>query len=176
MGVSDRERAASLRRSARDRSGPWPTVQMRIRRNGSSIAQVALVGPRSLGLEDVLMPDDEPTLLALAAIATGTSRARLYVRNSTDVDEEQRSVVCVRGAPGAVPVTGQVSTVADILFAGTRTAVLTLAKASRDAGCDEEARRWKALGRRLLAAGREANRGHSVRTLSGGLPTLGHRH
>ncbi|MEY9839481.1 hypothetical protein [Streptacidiphilus sp. EB103A] len=167
-------RAARLRRSARvDREQPQarPTMRMKVQRNAGVITAAALGGAHAAGLEGVLMPDDEPTLLALVAIATGSSRAHLYVRPAGN---EGHAVLCVRGPAGAVPVTGQVSMAADVLFARTRSAVLALAVMSREAGRQAEADRWRALGRQMLAARREANRGHSVRALNGGLPTLGH--
>ncbi|WP_327425318.1 hypothetical protein OG963_00040 [Streptomyces sp. NBC_01707] len=54
----------------------------------------------------------------------------------------------------------------------TRTALLRGAQQHQQAGRSDEATVWSAAARGLLLAGRRA-KGPSVRTVSGGLPTLG---
>ncbi|MFD8968791.1 hypothetical protein ACFV0C_28020 [Streptomyces sp. NPDC059568] len=75
---------------------------------------------------------------------------------------------------GAV-IRGTVSSVADKLYGTTRSAMLTAGQIQRASGRPDEAAQWSALARQLLMAGLSARRGRSVRTMSGGLPTLGKR-
>ncbi|MEV7156950.1 hypothetical protein AB0N77_20350 [Streptomyces misionensis] len=129
--------------------------------------------------QEVLLPSMWPELERLAEIATGRSRARVYVRDLGDAGPERRLVpclvLCLRGADGAVRVEGLVGSVAEVLAARARAAVLTVAAVHREAGRPQETRVWCARARQILKDGRAARRGRSVRAASAGLPTLGHR-
>ncbi|WP_127455069.1 hypothetical protein [Streptomyces sp. B29(2018)] len=107
-------------------------------------------------LQEVLLPCAWPELERLAGIATGRSRARVYVRGLGEAGPEQLLVLCLRGAGGAVRVEGPLAPVAEVLAARARAAALNVAAVHREAG-------------------RAARRGRSVRAASAGLPTLGRR-
>ncbi|WP_369243640.1 hypothetical protein [Streptomyces sp. R41] len=124
------------------------------------------------------MPSDEKTLAAIGAIATGESSARLYVAPAPP-DQPKRLHLCVRGAPGAVRVTGFLEAYRDLLVRQTQAAMRRAATEYQKAGDAEVAGRLRSMAGALPAARRAADKkskGRSVRTVSGGLPTLGHRH
>ncbi|MFE5805007.1 hypothetical protein [Streptomyces sp. NPDC056491] len=123
------------------------------------------------------MPGDEKTLAAIGAIATGESTARLYVAPAPP-GRPERLHLCVRGAPGAVLVTGFLETYRDLLVRQTQAALRCAAAACESAGDTGAAGRLRSMAGALPAARRAADRkstGRSVRTVSGGLPTLGPR-
>ncbi|MFH9742660.1 hypothetical protein ACH4MA_33855 [Streptomyces roseolus] len=126
-------------------------------------------------LQEVLLSCTWPELERLAGIATGASRARVYVRDLGGAGPERRLVLCLRGADRAVRVEGPVGPVAEVLVARCRAAALDVAAVHREAGRPQEARLWRARARRILKDGRAARRGRSVRAASAGLPTLGRR-
>ncbi|MFI1312493.1 hypothetical protein ACH4TS_20465 [Streptomyces albidoflavus] len=126
-------------------------------------------------LREVLLPCAWPELECLAGIATGSSRARVYVRGLGEVGPERLLVLCLRGAGGAVRVEGPLAPVAEVLAARARAAVLNVAAVHREAGRRQEARLWRARGCRILKDGRAARWGWSVRAASAGLPALGRR-
>lgn len=70
---------------------------MWVRRDRDCINMVALTTARAAAVEEVLLPDDEPTLLALGAIATGHSHSRLYARPLTQAAGDARLVACAQG-------------------------------------------------------------------------------
>ncbi len=155
--------------------GPWPVIGVRVRReDGRPRAASWRPAPHTV-LEDVLLPCMWPELERLAQIATGLTRARVYVTDLGTVEPDRRLVLCLRGAPGTVQVEGPLTPVAEVLTAQTRAAVLRVAAAHREAGRPEEAQLWRARARRILKDGRAARRGRSVRATSAGLPTLGRR-
>ncbi|MFJ5220516.1 hypothetical protein ACIP98_38275 [Streptomyces sp. NPDC088354] len=121
------------------------------------------------------MPTDEASLLAMCWIASGESRARLYVAAGEEHGSWLR--LCLRGTPGAVLVTGSVASHAEPLLRQIRQAMLRTAERHRAAGDTEEAQRWRQMARKALRARQSADkrRHGSVRTVSGGLPTLGQR-
>ncbi|WP_329543379.1 hypothetical protein OG548_45705 [Streptomyces sp. NBC_01356] len=125
------------------------------------------------------MPGDEKTLAAIGAIAAGESRARLYVTPGAP-DEGKRALrLCVRGTPGAVRVTGPLGAYADLLLRQTQNAMHRAAAQRQKAGDTVQARTLKGMAGALPAAKRAADKtttgSGSVRTVSGGLPTLGKR-
>ncbi|MFD7919678.1 hypothetical protein ACFV3R_10675 [Streptomyces sp. NPDC059740] len=153
----------------------WPTLRMWVRREDEHTVLVALAPARGTRPEEVLLPCDAALLILLGRIALGNSRAALYAARLDEEDPGRRLVLCARGAPGAVRVHGAMSSVADALYARTRAAMLTAGALLRASGQGDEAAHWGTLARQLLLAKRSARRGHSVRTVSGGLPTLGKR-
>jgi Shikimate dehydrogenase substrate binding domain len=154
---------------------PWPTLRIRVRRaeDGQLVAASTQAAPGAV-IEQVLLPSDWDTLVGLGRIAVGESRARLYL-TTHGAPEPGQLVLCLRGAEGAVRVQGPLAPIADALGGRVRAAVLRMTALYRAAGRIDEARRWRALGRRMLKARRAARTGRSVRTASGGLPTLGKR-
>ena len=126
-------------------------------------------------LEDVLLPCTWPDLECLADIATGRSRARVYVRGLDAADPDRRLVLCLRGAPGAVRIEGPLAPVSELLTARTRAVTLHIAAVHREAGRPEQAQLSRAWVRRILKDGRVTRRGRSVRAALAGLPTLGQR-
>lgn len=154
---------------------PWPVIGVRVRREDHSARAASWRPAPQTVLEDVLLPCTWPELERFAEIATGRSRARVYVRDLDGADPDQRLVLCLRGAPGAVQIEGPLNPVAELLTARTRAAVLRVAAVHREAGRAEQAQLWRARARRLLKGGRAARRGRSVRATSAGLPTLGQR-
>jgi len=151
---------------------------MRVRWVGRQVAEASLA-PRSPGrYERVFMPGDEKTLGAIGAIATGESGASLYVALA-EPGQSRRLRLCVRGAPGAVRVTGSLKLYQDLLVRQTQAAMLRAAAERQRYGESELAGRLRSMAGALPAAKRAADRkngkGRSVRTVSGGLPTLGRR-
>ncbi|MFK0142714.1 hypothetical protein [Streptomyces murinus] len=153
----------------------WPAIGVRVHsgEGGPRAASWALA-PRAV-LREVLLPCTWPELEGLAQIATGTSRARVYVRSLGGAWAEQLLVLCLRGAGGAVRVEGPLDPVAEVLTARVRAAALKVAAVHCAAGREQEARLWRARARQILKDGRAARRGRSVRAASAGLPTLGRR-
>jgi len=150
---------------------------MRILRSGDRIESATLYPVRSVHVEQVLLPDDPEALTAIGEIVTGESRSRLYVVPTASDGEKEVLRLCLRGTPGAVRVSGPIAAYADVLLGRTRRAMLQVAARYRDAGDEVEALRWKQMPRRLLISKRSVGRGKgaSVRSVSGGLPTLGKR-
>lgn len=155
--------------------GPWPMIGVRVSREDSSPRAASWQPAPHTVLEDVLLPCTWPELERLAQIATGLSRARVYVTDLGAVESDRRLVLCLRGAPGAIRVEGPLAPVVEVLTARTRAAALSVAAIHREAGRPEEAQLWRARARRILKDGRAARRGRSVRATSAGLPTLGRR-
>ncbi|MFD7556486.1 hypothetical protein ACFV9E_18350 [Streptomyces sp. NPDC059835] len=153
----------------------WPVIGVRVRRADRAPLAASWRPAPHTALEDVLLPCTWPELDGLAAIATGLSRARVFVRDLGGADPDRRLVLCLRGAPGAVRVEGPVAAVAEVLAARARAAALRTAAVHREAGRAEEAKVWRARARQILKDGRAARRGRSVRASSAGLPTLGRR-
>ncbi|MFB0620274.1 hypothetical protein [Streptomyces sp. AGS-58] len=154
---------------------PWPVIGVRARREDRSPTAASWRPAPHAALEDVLLPCTWPELERLAQIATGLTRARVYVTDLGAAEPDRRLVLCLRGAPGAVQVEGPLTPVAEVLTARTRAATLRVAALHREAGRPEEAQLWRARARRILKDGRAARRGRSVRATSAGLPTLGRR-
>lgn len=154
---------------------PWPVIDVRVRREDSSPRAASWRPAPHTALEDVLLPCTWPELERLAEIATGLTRARVYVTNLVAAEPDRRLVLCLRGTPGAVQVEGPLTPVAEVLTARTRAATLRVAAIHREAGRPQEAQLWRARARRILKDGRTARRGQSVRATSAGLPTLGRR-
>ncbi|WEO93017.1 hypothetical protein A6P39_002350 [Streptomyces sp. FXJ1.172] len=153
----------------------WPVIGVRVRREDHSPRAASWRPAPHAVLEDVLLPCTWPELERLAEIATGRSRARVYVRGLGVAEPDRRLVLCLRGAPGAVRVEGPLAPAAELLTARTRAAMLRTAAVHRQAGRAEEAQLWRARARRILKDGRATCRGRSVRATSAGLPTLGQR-
>ncbi|MFE1764062.1 hypothetical protein ACFW81_07580 [Streptomyces angustmyceticus] len=154
---------------------PWPVIGVRVRREDRR-PRAASWRPAPRGvLADALLPCTWPELECLAEIAVGLSRARVYVRDLGGVEPDQRLVLCLRGAPGAVRVEGPLAPAAEVLAARTRAAALRVAAVHREAGRQQEAQVWRTRARQILRDGRAARRGRSVRAASAGLPTLGGR-
>ncbi|MFE0373934.1 hypothetical protein [Streptomyces tendae] len=152
---------------------PWPVIGVRVRREDNNVRAASWRPAPHAVPEDVLLPCTWPELERLAEIATGRSRARVYVRALGDAGPERRLVLCLRGAPGAVRAEGPLAPVAELLAARTRAATLRVAAVHREAGRAEQAQLWRARARRILKEGRATRRGRSVRATSAGLPTLG---
>ncbi|WP_237277546.1 hypothetical protein [Streptomyces caniscabiei] len=85
---------------------PWPVIGVRVRREDNNPRAASWRPAPHAVPEDVLLPCTWPELERLAEIATGRSRARVYVRALGDAGPEQRLVLCLRGAPGAVRAEG----------------------------------------------------------------------
>jgi hypothetical protein len=153
----------------------WPAIGVRVCRQGRRPWSASWRPAPQAVLEEVLLPCTWPELERLAAIAVGTSRARVYVRDLGGAQDGGRLVLCLRGAAGAVRVEGPLAPVGEVLAARVRAAVLRVAAVHRAAGRMEEAQVWRARARRILKEGRGARRGRSVRAASAGLPTLGRR-
>ncbi|MER5509359.1 hypothetical protein ABT052_29080 [Streptomyces sp. NPDC002766] len=153
------------------------SIGMRIGRSGETITSASLYPVRAAGVEQVLLPEDEKTLVAIGEIAKGESRARLYVAPAGRVDGREMLMLCLRGTPDAIRVSGPVAVYADNLLDRTRHAMYGIAARHRTAGNHAEALRWKRMARQLLVAKRagRSRGGSSLRTVSGGLPTLGKR-
>ncbi|MFE0857285.1 hypothetical protein [Streptomyces mutabilis] len=151
----------------------WPVIGVRVRREDAGPKAASWrPAPRAV-LQEVLLPCTWPELERLAEIATGRSRARVYVRDLGEAGPEQLLVLCLRGASGAVRVDGPLAPVAEVLTARARAAALDVAAVHREAGRPQEARLWRTRARRILKDGRAVRRGRSVRAASAGLPTLG---
>jgi hypothetical protein len=134
---------------------------------------VSLAPTRGAQPEQALLPCAAELLMQLGRIALGSSRADLYTARLLEEDADRRLVLCPRGSAGAVRIHGAVSSVADTLYGKTRAAMLAADQIQRTAGSTDEAAQWGDMARQLMTAKRSARRGRSVRTVSGGLPTLG---
>ncbi|MFD7013980.1 hypothetical protein [Streptomyces sp. NPDC059928] len=161
------------RHPALDQELSWPTLRMWVRREDEHVDLVSLAPARGAHPEEVLLPCDSELLIQLGKISLGSTRARLYAVRLTDDGVDHRLVLCQRGSDGAVRVSGAVSSIAEPLYGKTRAAMLASGQEQRAAGNQEEAVQWSAMARQLLMAKRARRRGHSLRTVSGGLPTLG---
>ncbi|MFI1189320.1 hypothetical protein [Streptomyces californicus] len=158
---------------ARDPAVAWPTLDMWVRWDGRRLDLVSLAPTRDAQADEVLLPYDPELLMLLGKISLGGSRAGLYATRLAQEETDRRVVLCRRGSEGSVRISGTGSSIADPLYAKTRAAMLAAGREHRAAGNQDEAAQWKAMARQLLMAKRSARRGHSVRTVSGGLPTLG---
>lgn len=167
---------ALSRHPALEQKGPWPTLRMWARWEGERVALVSLAPARGTQAGQVLLPCDPELLMQLGRISLGGSRAGLYAACLAEDGTDRRLVLCPRGSAGAVRICGAVSSVAEALYGKTRSAMLTVGQIQRASGRTDDAAQWSALARQLLMAKRAARRrGRSVRTMSGGLPTLGKR-
>ncbi|WP_331746182.1 hypothetical protein OG923_34585 (plasmid) [Streptomyces halstedii] len=147
-----------IRHPALDGTG-WPAIGVRVRCGDTGLRAASWrLAPHTV-LWEVLLPCTWPELERLAGIATGTSRARVYVRSLGEAGAGQLLVLCLRGAGGAVRVEGPLAPVAEVLAARARAAVLNVAAVHCAAGREEEARLWRAWARRILKDGRAARRG-----------------
>lgn len=157
---------------ALDPAVAWPTLGMWVRRDGELLDLVSLAPARDTQADQVLLPCDPELLIQLGKISLGNSRAGLYaVRLAEGAD--RRLVLCRRGVEGGVRISGAVPSIADPLYGKTRAAMLAAGRERRAAGDQDEAGQWSAMARQLLMTKRSTRRGRSVRTVSGGLPTLG---
>ncbi|HEY9332008.1 MAG TPA: hypothetical protein VIS09_27845 [Streptomyces sp.] len=161
------------RHPALDQDLSWPTLRMWVRREGEHVELVSLAPTRGAHPEEVLLPCDSEPLIQLGKISLGSSRAGLYAARLTDDGSDHRLVLCQRGWEGAVRISGAVSSIAEPLYGKTRAAMLAVGREQRVAGNRDEAVQWSAMARQLLMAKRARRRGRSIRTVSGGLPTLG---
>lgn len=156
-----------------------PGLGMRVRwGGGTEVAEASLTLGGPGRYTHVLMPEDEKTLVAIGAIATGESRARLYVALIVPEQGRQGLRLCVRGAAGGVRVTGPLAASADLLLRQTQKAMRRVAAQHLKGGDTAQANRLRSRADTLSAAKRamdKKKRGGSVRTISGGLPTLGRR-
>lgn len=160
---------------ALDPAVAWPTLGMWVRWEGGRLDLVSLAPARATQADQVLLPCDSELLIQLGKISLGSSRASLYAARLAEDDADHRLVLCPRGIEGAVRISGAVSSVAEPLYGKTRAAMLAAGRVRRAAGHQDEATQWSAMARQLLMAKRAARRRRSVRTVSGGLPTLGKR-
>lgn len=151
----------------------WPTLGMWARWEGERLDLVSLAPARGAQGEQVLLPCSPELLIQLGKISLGGSRAGLYAVRLTEDGADHRLVLCQRGLAGAVRIGGAVSSIAEPLYGKTRAAMLAASREQRAAGNQDEAGQWSAMARQLLMAKRASRRGRSVRTVSGGLPTLG---
>lgn len=151
----------------------WPTLGMWVRWEGKRLDLVSLAPARDAKADHVLLPSSAELLLKLGKISLGTSRAGLYAVHLTQDSADHRLVLCQRGWEGAVRISGAVSSIAEPLYGKTRAAILAARREQRAVGNHNEAAQWSAMARQLLMAKRASRRGRSVRTVSGGLPTLG---
>lgn len=158
---------------ALDPSIAWPTLGMWVRWEGERLDLVSLAPARDVKADQVLLPCSPELLLQLGKISLGSSRAGLYAMRLTEDGADHRLVICQRGLEGAVRISGAVSSIAEPLYGKTRAAILAAGREQRAAGNHDEASQWSAMARQLLMAKRASRRGRSVRTVSGGLPTLG---
>jgi hypothetical protein len=77
---------------------PWPVIGVRVRREGGRL-RAASWRPAPLSVpEDVLLPCTWPELEGLAEIATGASRARVYLGGLSEAEAGGWLVLCLRGA------------------------------------------------------------------------------
>ncbi|MFE7029100.1 hypothetical protein ACFU9Y_02240 [Streptomyces sp. NPDC057621] len=153
-----------------------PGLGMRIRWNGTKVAEASLIPGAPGRYTHVAMPADEKTLAAIGASVTGQSRARLYVALLVPEQGRRGLRLCVRGAPGAVRITGPVTACADFLVRQTQEAMRRVAVQRRRAGDAAQADRLQSMAAALPAAkraGDKEKRSGSVRAVSGGLPSLG---
>ncbi|MFD4258685.1 hypothetical protein ACFWR9_13870 [Streptomyces sp. NPDC058534] len=151
----------------------WPTLGMWVRWDRERLDLVSLAPVRGTKADQVLLPCSPELLIQLGKISLGGSRAGLYAVRLTKDGADHRLVLCQRGLEGAVRISGAVSSIAEPLYGKTRAAMLAAGREQRAAGSQDEAAQWSAMARQLLMAKRASRRGHSVRTVSGGLPTLG---
>ncbi|MET9871074.1 hypothetical protein ABZZ16_33985 [Streptomyces sp. NPDC006386] len=127
-----------------------PVIGVRVRRSSRSPRAASWRPAPHAVLEDVVLPCTWPELERLAQIATGWARARMYVRDLGGAEPDQRLVLCLRGAPGAVQVEGPLIPVADTLTARIRDAALRVAAVHRAAGHPQQAQLWRTRARRIL--------------------------
>ncbi|MGA4846548.1 hypothetical protein ACOBQB_09860 [Streptomyces sp. G5(2025)] len=160
-------------RPALDQGLSWPTLRMWVRRDGECVDLVSLAPARGAHPEEVLLPSDPEPLIQLGKISLGSSRAGLYAVCLTQEGTDRRLVLCQRGSEGAVRISGIMSSIAAPLYGKTRAAMLAAGREQRAAGNQDAAAQWSTMARQLLLAKRSSRRGRSVRTISGGLPTLG---
>lgn len=92
---------------------PWPVIGVQVRREDSSPTAASWRPAPHAALEDVLLPCTWPELERLAGIATGLTRARVYVTDLGAAEPDPRLVLCLRGAPGAIQVEGPLTPVAE---------------------------------------------------------------
>ncbi|WP_198358369.1 hypothetical protein [Streptomyces fildesensis] len=151
----------------------WPTLAMWARWEGERPDLVSLAPARDATADQVLLPCSPELLIQLGKISLGGSRAGLYAARLAEASADRRLVLCRRGLEGAVRISGAVSSIAEPLFGKTRAAMLAAGRERRAVGNQDEAAQWSAMARQLLIAKRASRRGGSVRTVSGGLPTLG---
>lgn len=166
---------ATPRHPALDQELPWPTLCMWVRWEGERLDLVTLAPAPRAQPEQVLLPCAPELLIQLGRISLGSSRAGLYAARLVENTTDRRLVLCPRGSEGAVRVRGAVSSLADALYGKARSAMLASGQIQKATRRPDEAAHWRALARQLLLAKRSARRAHSVRTVSGGLPTLGKR-
>ncbi|MFD7089897.1 hypothetical protein ACFV94_19165 [Streptomyces sp. NPDC059896] len=158
---------------ALDSAIAWPTLGMWVRWDGERLDLVSLSPTRGATADQVLLPCSPELLIQLGKISLGGSRAGLYAACLTKDGADHRLVLCQRGWEGAVRISGAVSSIAEPLYGKTRAAMLAAGREQRNAGNQAGAAQWSAMARQLLMAKRASRRGRSVRTVSGGLPTLG---
>lgn len=158
---------------ALDPAAAWPTLGMWVRWEDKRLDLVSLAPSRGTQAEQILLPCAPELLIQLGKISLGGSRAGLYAVRLVLQGMDRRLVLCRRDLEGAVRISGAVSSIADPLYGNTRAAMLAAGREQRDAGSQDEAAQWSAMARQLLMAKRASRRGRSVRTVSGGLPTLG---
>jgi hypothetical protein len=148
---------------------------MWVRRKDERFDLVALAPAQGTHVEEILLPCDAELLIKLGTISLGGSRAGLYATRLAEADTDLRLVLCSRGTEGAVRIHGIVPSIAEPLYGKTRAALLAAAQIQRAAGRPAEAAQWSVLTRQLMMAKRSARQARSIRTTSGGLPTLGKR-
>ncbi|MEU9189887.1 hypothetical protein AB0D14_36210 [Streptomyces sp. NPDC048484] len=153
----------------------WPTLGMWVRWESGRLDLVSLAPARDAQADQVLLPCDPELLIQLGKVSLGSSQAGLYAVRLAQEGADRRVVLCRRGLESAVRISGTGSSIADPLYGKTRAAMLAAGREQRAAGKQDEAAQWSAMARQLLMAKRSARRGRSVRTVSGGLPTLGKR-
>lgn len=156
----------------------WPTVRVWVRRQNGLLDVASLAPLRDARIEHALLPCEADGLVRLSRIGLGVSRASLYVAPLDSSAQDKRLVLCSRSTAGAVRVHGSVTNVRDTLFKKARTALLNIAAAHKGAGRSDVAAAWDALAASALVtqrAARQAAKGRSIRTMSGGLPSLGKR-
>jgi hypothetical protein len=151
----------------------WPTLGMWVRWDHEGLDLVSLAPARGTKADQVLLPCSPELLIQLGKISLGGSRAGLYAVRLTEDGADHRLVLCQRGWEGSVRISGAVPSIAEPLYRKTRAAMLAAGREQRAAGNQDEAAQWSAMARQLLMAKRASRRGRSVRTVSGGLPTLG---
>ncbi|MBP5909248.1 hypothetical protein F3K40_31470 [Streptomyces sp. LBUM 1478] len=151
----------------------WPTLGMWVRWEGERLDLVSLAPARGTTTDQVLLPCSPELLIQLGKISLGNSRAGLYAVRLAEDGADHRLVLCQRGWEGAVRISGAVSSIAEPLYGKTRAAMLAAGREQRAAGNQDDAAQWSTMARQLLLAKRSSRRGRSVRTISGGLPTLG---
>ncbi|MEU9190320.1 hypothetical protein AB0D14_38540 [Streptomyces sp. NPDC048484] len=158
---------------ALDQEVSWPTLRLWVRWDGERVDVVSFAPARGAQADQILLPCAPEILIQLGRISLGGSRASLYATRLVPGSEDRRLVLCPRGTEGSVRIRGTVSSATDALYGKTRAAMLAVGQTRKVSGHPDEAAQWRALARQLLMAKRAIRRGHSVRAVSGGLPTLG---